>query len=48
MTVKKGCMVFEPEDAQQLVNDVLNDSFEQLLNSTGVEGQVIRLRDQTW
>jgi len=37
---------FEPEDAQQLVNDVLNHSFNQLLHSTRVEGQVVRLRDQ--
>lgn len=37
---------FEPEDAQQLVNDVLNDSFNQLLHSTRVEGKVVRLREQ--
>lgn len=36
---------FEPEDAQQLVNDVLNDSFNQLLHSTRVEGHVVRLRE---
>lgn len=34
---------FAPEDAQQLVNDVLNDSFNQLLHSTRVEGHVVRL-----
>jgi hypothetical protein len=37
---------FAPEDAQQLVNDVLNDSFNQLLHSTKVEGHVVRLREQ--
>jgi hypothetical protein len=37
---------FEPEDAQQLVNDVLNDSFNQLLHSTRVEGKVVRFREQ--
>lgn len=37
---------FAPEDAQQLVNDVLNDSFNQLLHSTKVEGHVVRLRLQ--
>lgn len=36
---------FAPEDAQQLVNDVLNDSFKQLLHSTRVEGNVVRLRE---
>lgn len=37
---------FEPEDAQQLVNDVLNDSFDRLLQSTRVEGKAVRLREQ--
>jgi hypothetical protein len=37
---------FEPDDAQQLVNDVLNESFDQLLHSTKVEGKVVRLREQ--
>jgi hypothetical protein len=37
---------FEPEDAQQLVNAVLNNSFTQLLHSTRVEGHVVRLREQ--
>ena len=36
---------FEPEDAQQLVNEVLNDSFSQLVQSTRVEGKVLRLRN---
>ena len=37
-------------DAQQLVNDVLKDSFNQLLHQllhrTRVEGKVVRLREQ--
>lgn len=37
---------FEPEDAQRLVNEVLNDSFAQLTQSTRVEGKVLRLREQ--
>ena len=37
---------FEPEDAQRLVNEVLNDSFAQLIQSTRVEGKVLRLREQ--
>jgi hypothetical protein len=36
---------FEPEDAQQLINAVLEDSFGQLLQNTKVEGKVLRLRD---
>ena len=37
---------FEPEDAQRLVNEVLNDSFAQLIQSTRIEGKVLRLREQ--
>jgi hypothetical protein len=37
---------FAPEDAQQLINDVLNDSFARLLQSTEVEDKVLRLREQ--
>jgi hypothetical protein len=37
---------FEPEDAQRLVNEVLNDSFAQLIQSTRVEGKLLRLREQ--
>lgn len=37
---------FEMENAQQLVNDVLNDSFNQLLHSTRVVGKVVRLRER--
>lgn len=37
---------FAPEDAQQLLNDVLNDTFTQLLHSSRVEGNVVRLRLQ--
>jgi hypothetical protein len=37
---------FEPEDAQRLVNDVLNDSFAQLIQGTRVEGKMLRLREQ--
>lgn len=34
-------------DAQQLTNDVLNDSFARLLQSSRIEGKVLRLRDHT-
>jgi len=37
---------FEPEDAQRLVNDVLNDSFARLLQSTEAESKVLRLSEQ--
>lgn len=37
--------VIPPEDAQQLANDVLNDSFDRLLQSSRIEGKVLRLRD---
>ncbi|MBI3355829.1 MAG: hypothetical protein HY038_03495 [Nitrospirae bacterium] len=37
---------FEPEDAQLLVNEILNDSFNRLLQNTRVEGKVLRLREQ--
>lgn len=36
---------FASEDAQQLANDVLNDSFDRLLQSSKIEGKVLRLRD---
>lgn len=38
---------FAPGDAQQLANDVLNDSFDRLLQSSRIEGNVLRLRDHT-
>lgn len=34
-------------DTQQLANDVLNDSFARLLQSSRIEGKVLRLRDHT-
>jgi hypothetical protein len=37
---------FEPEDAQRLVNEVLDDSFAQLIQSTRIESKVLRLREQ--
>lgn len=37
---------FAPEDAQRLLNDVLNDTFTQLRHSSRVEGNVVRLRLQ--
>ena len=38
---------FAPEDAQQLANDVLNESFDRLLQSSRIEGKALRLRDHT-
>jgi len=37
---------FAQEDAQRLLNDVLNDTFTQLRHSSRVEGNVVRLRLQ--
>jgi hypothetical protein len=37
---------FEQEDAQRLVNEVLNDRFAQLTQRTRMEGKVLRLREQ--
>ena len=34
-----------PEDAQQPANDVLNDSFDRLLQSSRIESKALRLRD---
>lgn len=36
-----------PEDTQQLANDMLNDSFDRLLQSSRIEGKELRLRDHT-
>ncbi len=36
---------FEPKDAEQLINTMLDDSFARLFQSTKVEGTVLRLRD---
>ena len=46
MIVKKGCMVVRTGGCAQLVNGVLNGSYNQLLRSTGVEGHVVRLCEQ--
>jgi hypothetical protein len=35
---------FEPEDAQQLVNEVLEKNIEKFLTDTKVEGKVVKLR----
>ena len=36
---------YEPKDAEQLISAVLSDSFSRLLQSTRVEGKMLRLRD---
>jgi hypothetical protein len=35
---------FDPEDAQQLVNEVLEKNIEKFLADTKVDGQALRLR----
>lgn len=35
---------FEPEDAQNLINDILTDSLEKLLTTTKVENNLLRLK----
>jgi 4-diphosphocytidyl-2C-methyl-D-erythritol kinase len=35
---------FEPEDAQQLVNEVLEKNIEKFVADTKVEGKVLKLR----
>jgi hypothetical protein len=44
--VAQGCTVVRNGGCAQLVNNVLNDSFDQLLHSTRVEGHLVRLREQ--
>lgn len=46
MRVNKGCMVVRTGGCAQLVNGVLNGSYNQLLHSTRVEGHVVRLCEQ--
>ena len=40
----EGVFWFEPEDAQQLVNEVLAKSFEKILSTTKVDNNLIRLK----
>jgi uncharacterized lipoprotein YajG len=40
----QGVFSFEPEDAQNLINDILTDSLEKLLTTTKVENNLLRLK----
>jgi hypothetical protein len=48
MTVKKGCMVVRTGGCAAVSQRRVNHSFNQLLHSTRVEDQVVRLREQAW